>query len=138
MSTINLLAETRVTDLSQRYQEATAPDDGLSATAIAVGLLIALAIVAGVILLLRRPAFFEHTPTGLLEELCRARGIGSSGYRLMSEIAERAGVQHPGVMFVSAEQFDAVIERAAIKGDIETRQKKDLGFLRRRLFDSAA
>ncbi len=132
---LTLIAETRLADISTRYQPEVAKDAGLSPT-----LIVAAVVVIAVALLVfqffvRKPKV-DTSPIGLLNELCRVQGVGMAGNRLINEIALAARLQHPAIMLLDQGSFDAAVESATAKIKMDRGKKKTLGILRRMLFEA--
>lgn len=81
----------------------------------------------------RDPAIV-NTPYGLLNELCKAHQIDSTGRQLLTRIAEELDLEQPAVMLLGEAQFEAIVKRADKQINFNRRQNSTLGSLRRRLF----
>ena len=129
-----LLAETRLTDVSQRYREEVTttgvPD-------VVYFLLIGVAIAIGYLsyrYVTRRTTIF-NTPLGLLNDLCQAHHVTESGELLLQQISAEAKLEHPAMLFLSASNFEAAVERAGATIKYDRGQQTTLNVLRRTLFD---
>lgn len=76
-----------------------------------------------------------NSADALMIELCAAHQLKSREQRLLSNIAERAGVSHPATMLVIPEVFDAAVQSAAAKQPLRRSQTARLEQLRNRLFE---
>lgn len=136
MPNYSLLAETRVTDLIQPYQEVATSSGGITVGTLLVGLLVVTATLSGAVWFLRRPPAPVPTPAGLLDELCLAHGINHKGRRLLHQIAQQAAEQHPGVLLISEQHFKSVVARAQTDHGVVSANHEQLNRLCRQLFGS--
>ncbi len=129
----SLLAETHMAEVSLQYREdvATGGISGLWYLLIPVALV---AIAAMIYKIVDRPPAIVNTPLGMLHELCRVHCVNGPGRRLLEQIAEEAGLEHPGTMFLGVTQFEAAVEAAGRCIKYGRREDAILSSLRRRLF----
>ncbi|TWU59021.1 hypothetical protein Poly51_18060 [Rubripirellula tenax] len=128
-----LLAETTMSDVSLNYREEVVPD-GISMFWYAL-IPIAITIVAGLIYQFAdRPPAIVNTPLGMLHELCRVHRIKGKSRELLEAIAESAAIEHPAIMFLSANHLDETVEKAKKRMTFDKKQSSTLGMVRRRMF----
>lgn len=81
-----------------------------------------------------KPIKSVNSAEALMTEICAAHQIRSRDQRLLSKIAELAGVSHPATMTAIPEVFDAALQSADAKHPFSRAQSARLGQIRDRLF----
>ncbi len=128
-----ILAETRVSDLSLAYQEKVEAE-----SIHGVWFLLIPFLVVGIAILCYKIAdrapMAVNTPTLMLHELCRAHGLSGGGRRLLERIADAAQLEQPASIFLGPQHFEAAVAEAEKTINYDQRHQNQLGMLRRTLF----
>ena len=128
-----LLAETRVSDLSLAYQEKVETE-----SIHGIWFLLIPFLVVGIAILCHKIAdrapMAVNTPTLMLHELCRAHGLSGGSRRLLERIADEAQLEQPASMFLGPKHFEAAVAEAEKTIKYDRRHQTVLGMLRRTLF----
>jgi len=129
-----LLAETLLAESARKHTEEAAAHSNHS---IWLYLLIPIAVLAlgvAIVPLFARSPEILDTPLGLLGELCHTHRIKGRLRRLIERIAEEAQLEHPATMFLSAARFDAAVEAARKRMDLDPKQINQMDQVRQKLF----
>lgn len=128
-----LLAFTRVAEISQQYRQDGAIVQSRDLVFFAVPV-VAISISFLIYKIADREPAIVNTPYGLLNELCKAHLIESTGRHLLIKIAEELELEQPATMLLGTEQFDAAVAKADKQIGFSRRQHSTIGSLRRRIF----
>lgn len=128
-----LLAETRISDLSQAYQQRVeSPNISGIWFLLIPFLVVAVAMICYKIA--DRVPLAINTPNLIMQELCRAHGLSGSGRRMLEKIADGAQLEQPATMFLGPQHFEAAVKQAAQNIKYDRRHQTLIGMLRRTLF----
>ncbi|MCC9656579.1 hypothetical protein [Rhodopirellula halodulae] len=128
-----LMNVTRMEDLAPQYQK-VAEDSSMPWVWIAVGAIVALSIIGGLIWNVRFREPEVPTSDALTMELCRAHQLPIYHRGLMDRLATAAKLSHTAELFLSPTHFDAAVERGKTNMRLRRHHQIWLGQIRRSIF----
>jgi len=132
-NTTFILAFTRVSEISTQYRENSGVVQSRDLLFFVVPV-VAISISFLIYKIADREPAIVNTPVGMLNELCKAHLIESTGRHLLIDIAEALELEQPATIMLSPSHFDTAVEKAGKQINYSRRQTATLGALRRRLF----
>jgi hypothetical protein len=128
------LAVTRMRELSLQYREQSSANS-LEAQ-LWFSLIPVIAVGLGILIykIYNQPRPVVNTPSGMLDELCRAHEFDHGSRKLLVRIAADADLPQPATMLVAPAAFERAVEAARTRGRYDGHHRAMLKQLRRRLF----
>lgn len=128
-----LMNVTRMEDLAPTYQQ-VAEDSSLPWMWIAIGAIVGLSVIGGLIWKVHFREPDVPTSDALTMDLCRAHQVPIYHRGLMDRLATAAKLGHTAELFLSPTHFDAAVERAKTEMRLRRHHQIWLSQIRRSIF----